>query len=206
VWVVLWADPWVASALPDLGPGWRYLISAALTATVLEFVLQVLLGWPRITVRWEEKGRPIPITTIGARMTRRKPDSQVFVLHVRTSDGGWLGYQLLRALMRFRPALRIRIDQATVVPTAEYGSQVLGQMTVSADNESKGFVVDLGAAPRRPGEWHWADVSWRNNNMPSGLEVNIDYVFDHPSRLVRVLLSAMVRRPSNAKNFQVVGA
>ncbi|TQJ40602.1 hypothetical protein FBY33_2669 [Arthrobacter sp. SLBN-112] len=206
VWVVLWAEPFLESSMPSIDAGWRYLLSAIFTAVVLEVLLQIVFGWPRVDVQWGVKGEDAPIANaLVARVTKRKPDSQVFSLRISAPSGGWLGYQILKLWMLIGVKLQIRIERASVVPSVENSPKVNGLPTVKSDDESKGFCIDLGRAPRRPGQWHWAEVSWRDEATPNGIEINIDYVLHHKNAILRSLLFIFVRKSSNARHFQVVG-
>lgn len=205
-WAVLSLDPWVAATFPNIGPGVRYFVSALVAATVLEALLQLVFGWPRIEVRWYDKRDEVAVDSIVARVTKRNPSTQVFAMRVSAPPSGWLGYQVMRALMRTRPTLQVRIERAGVKPTVESASLMNGKPTVVADDESGGFRVDLGSAPRRAGEWHWADVRWRNVSMPPGMEVNVDVLLYHPNPVMRVVLAVAVWRSIRVRRFQVVGA
>ena len=199
-------DPWVEENLPKLDAGWRYLFSAVVTAAVLESVLQIALGWPTVVIHWEDKDEHVPISDIVARATKRRPDSQAFVLKISTPNGGWLGYQVMRAWMRLGVVLEIRIDRAAIVATVDGSSMTSNQPNVTPDDNSNGVVIELGRAPRRPGKWHWANVRWRVVDMSQGVKVNVDCVLHHQNAFVRFLLLIFVRRSTNVRHFQVVGA
>lgn len=203
IWVVLALDPWVENNLPSLDAGWRYLLSAIAAAIILECLLQLVLGWPRLVVEWEVKDESAPINSIVARGTRRKPNSQVFVLKILTPPGGWLGYQTMKILMRLKVTLQVRIDRAGVVPTVERSSMVGTVPTVTSDAASNGVSIELGTAPRRPGKWHWANVRWEIGNAQDGVDFNVDYVLHHKSRFICMLLRVLVMRSTNVRHFQV---
>lgn len=205
VWVVLAIEPAVADIFPKLDVGWRYLISATATALVLEIVLQVFLGWPRIVVQWSVKAEPTPISSIVARVNKRNRNSQVFVVRVSTPPSGWLGYLILKGWMRLGVTLQIRIDRAAAAPTVDGASRENGIPSIRPDDASRGVVVDLGRPPRRPGEWHWADVRWKAEGEPDGVELNVDYVLHHPNSFLRLLLRIFVWRTTNVRHFQLVG-
>lgn len=203
VWVVLTADPWVAQNLPALNAGWRYALSTIITVLLVEILLQLILGWPRISILWEAKGEAAPISSIVARATRRNPNSQVFVVKVSIPPSGWVSYQALRLLMLFDVTLQIRIDRAGVIPTVENASLNGTAATVTPDLGSHGVTVALGRVPRRPGKWHWGDVRWEVGNASVGVDMNVDCVLHHPWLPVRIILGMLVRRTTNVRHFNV---
>lgn len=203
VWVVLTVDPWVAENLPELNVGWRYTLSTIATVVLLEIVLQLILGWPRISIQWEAKGESAPISSIVARATRRNTNSQVFAIKVLIPPSGWVSYQALKLLMLPDVTLQIRIDRAGAVPTVEKSSLDGTAATVTPDSESHGVAVKLGRAPRRPGKWHWADVRWEVSNATAGVDMNVDCVLHHPKPAVRIILGVLVRRTTNVRHFHV---
>lgn len=203
-WAAISGEPWVEKILPEAGEPLRYLIAAIIAAVVLELLLQLVFGWPRIVIEWADKGESVPISEVVARVRSVNSESQPFTLKVSVPRGGLIGSLLLRWWTR-RARLQIRIDGALVVPTCEYPSKRASVPTVAADDESNGFVVDLGPVPRRSGLWHHATVRWRDESTPEG-DFNIDYVFDHDKRFVGFLLNHLIWRTKNAKQFRVVGA
>ena len=205
VWGAVWMEPWVEQSLPNAGKAIQYLIAALISAFLLELCLQIVFGWPRIKITWSVKGEDAPINEIVARVRNSNPNSQAFSLKISTPPGGWLGYQALRLCMRFGVRLQIRIDRASIVPTCDDSSKVDDVPTIMADNSSHGFVVDLGKAPRRPDQWHSANVRWRNQSTPIGDTFNIDYLFHHDKPLVKFFLNLILRRKTNARFFRVVG-
>lgn len=205
-WSAIWIEPWVEQAFPAFGTPLHYFIAAAIAAVILECILQIVLGWPRIKITWSVKNEDVEIAEIVARMGKRNPSSQVFNLKISTPNGGWLGYQLLRAYMHLGLELHIRVDRALLVPTREDGvSKTDGLPTVLPHDASNGFVVDLGSAPRKPGPWHWADIRWRNEGTPTGDDFNIYYVFHHRNAAVKRLMNCLIWRSKNARKFRVVG-
>lgn len=205
VWGVLAVEPFLEKDLPNLDEGWRYLISAIFAAIILEFLFQTVLGWPRIHVHWTVAAEDAPISEIVARVTKRKTDSQVFSLSISTPSGGWVGYQFLKFLMLLGVTLQIRIEQASLVPSVEKSRKVGERPTVTPDDESKGFSIDLGKVPRCPGQWHWAEVNWRDETSPRGVDFNVDYILHHENAVARIILFTFVRRTTNARTFRVVG-
>lgn len=204
-WVAISIDPWAQKTFPTLGKPLQFLIAAIIAAVVLEVAFQIFIGWPRIHISWRDTNEDVPISEIAARIRRSNSQSQVFSLKISTPSSGWVGYQLLRLYMRRPVQLRVGIERAAVVPTRESASKVGGVPSVDSDDAAHGFTVYLGAAPRRPGPWHWADVRWRDEGTPTDDEFNIDYVLYHDKRLVRLLLNLLVRRSSNVRRFRVVG-
>lgn len=203
IWGVLAVDPWVEVTLPKVEAGWRYLISAVVAATLLELILQLALGWPRIKIQWEDKGESAPISGIVARVSKRKKVSQVFILKVSTPPGGWLGYQIMKLWMRLDVSLQIRIERVAVTPTVERSSLTHNIPSVTPDDESNGVTIKLGSPPRRPGKWHWADVRWEIGELLNGVDVNVDCVLHHRNCIIRWLLWIFVWRSTNVRHFQV---
>lgn len=204
-WGALWIVPWVEETFPTVGRPGGFLIAAVVAAVVLEILLQLIFGWPRIRIEWSVKGEAAPLSEVVARIRPGNSESQVFLLKVSTPSGGWLGYQLLRRCMRGGVQLRIRIERALIVPTCELSSKTEGAIAVTPDDVFNGFNVDLGPAPRRPSLWHWAEVRWRDESTSIGDEFNIDYSFHHERPVVRLILNALVWRSTNANRFRVVG-
>ncbi|MFP3579999.1 hypothetical protein SB659_10500 [Arthrobacter sp. SIMBA_036] len=205
-WGTISIDPWAEQTFPLLGKPIQFLIAAIIAAIILEFLLQVIVGWPRIRVEWRDKAEDAPITEIVARIRQSNSESQVFSLKISAPGGGWLGHQLLKLYTRSGAQLKICIEQASIVPTCELSSKVGGAPSVMPDDSSNGFTVELGKAPRRPGPWHWAEVRWRDESTPVGDEFNIDYVFQHKNPLVKSLLNVLIWRSKNASCFRVVGS
>lgn len=203
VWIVLAVDPWVTKNLPELNAGWRYALSTIAAVVFMEILLQLILGWPRISIQWEAKGESAPISSIVARATKRNSNSQVFVVKILIPPSGWVSYQALKLLMLFDVTLQIRIDRSGAVPTVEKSSLDGTAATVTPDTGSHGVVVQLGKLPRRPGKWHWADVRWEVSNAAVGVDMNVDYVLHHSNRAVRTILGFLVRRPTNVRYFNV---
>lgn len=199
-------DPWVEQTFPALGKPLQTLVAAIIAAAILEGLLQLLFGWPRINIAWSVEGEDAPILEVVARIRRNSKESQVFNLKISTPAGGWLGYQLLRWYTTSGAQLHIRIERASIVPTCEHSSKADGVPTVVPDDRSNGFIVDLGKAPRKPGHWHWAKVRWRDEATPVGDDFNIDYVIHHPSRFKMFFLNALIWRSKNASRFRVVGS
>lgn len=205
-WSAVWIEPWVEQTFPTVGTPLQYLIAALIAAATLECVLQIVLGWPRIKIVWAVKGEDVEITELRARVRKRNLSTQVFTLKISTPRGGWLGYQLLRAYMHLGVELRIRVERALLVPTREDGgSKSNGLPTVLPHDASNGFTVDLGPAPSKPGPWHWADVRWRNEGTPTGVDFNVYYTFHHKNHIVKHLLNCLIWRSKNASRFRIVG-
>lgn len=205
-WGTIAIEPWAEETFPSLGKPIQFLIAAIIAAVVMEILLQIFLGWPRISVVWSAKGEEAPLSEVVARIRQSNKVSQVFDLKIFTPQGGWIGYQFLRFYTLFGAQLQIRIERAPIVPTCELSSKVGGVPTVVPDDGSNGFIVDLGQAPRRPGLWHWAEVRWRDESTPVGDEFNIDYIIYHENRLVKFFLNALIWRSNNASCFRVVGS
>lgn len=205
-WSAIWIEPWVQAVFPAIGQPLHYFLAAAISAVTLEFILQIVLGWPRVKIMWAVKNEDVEIAEIVARMSERNPNSQVFNLKISTPNNGWLGYQILRGYMRLGLELHIRIDQALLVPTREDGGSKLdGLPAIWPHDASNGFIVELGSAPRKSGPWHWADVRWRNEGTPTGDDFNIYYEFHHRNRTIKRILNCLIWRSKNAQIFRVVG-
>lgn len=134
-WAAIYVEPGVSKLLPTIGEPLQYLIAAFIAAAVLEALLQIVLGWPRIEVEWTDKTEDVPISGIVARIRPANQESQPFALTVSTPSGGWLGYQVLRLWMRLGVRLQIRVESALVVPTCEYPSKRGGVPTVMPDDD-----------------------------------------------------------------------
>lgn len=202
IWVVLAMDPWVERNLPNLDVGWRYALSAIAVAVIAQALIQLFFGWPRLTIHWELKGESAPISSIVARGTARRPDSQPFVVTVLIPPGGWIGSLAMKLITRCNVTLQIRIERAAVVPIVERSSMVGSKPTVVPDPNTNGFIVNLGKAPLRPGKWHWATVRWETSQATPGAEVNVDCVLHHENRAMRTLLG-LVQKKTNVNQFHV---
>lgn len=203
-WAAIYVEPTVSAILPTIGAPLQYFIAALLAAAVLEVALQLLFGWPRIAVTWSVKGEEGPISEVIARIRPASSESQVFTLKVSVPKGGWLGRLALRSAIRPGVLLRIRIEQASVVPTTESSYKESGVPTTIPDDETNGFIVDLGRPPR-PGPWHWAEVRWRDESTPRDDDFNVLCSFQHPKPFKQFLLNLFIRRSMNARKFRVVG-
>lgn len=158
-----------------------------------------------VAMDWAVKGEDAPISEVVARIRRNNSESQVFSLKISTPPGGWIGHWLLRFYTRCGAQLKICVEQASIVPTCELSSKIQGAPSVVPDDDSNGFIIELGRAPRRPGAWQWAEVRWRDESTPVGVEFNIDYVFQHRNRIIEFFLNALIWRSKNARCFRVVG-
>ncbi|NQX28301.1 hypothetical protein HQQ81_13215 [Microbacteriaceae bacterium VKM Ac-2854] len=204
-WAAIYVEPKVSEILPTIGAPLQYLIAALLTAAVLEVTLQLLIGWPRIAVTWSVKGEDGPISEVIARIRPASNESQPFIVKVSVPNGGWLARLALRSAIRPGALLRIRIEQASVVPTTENSYKKNGVPTTIPNDETNGFIVDLGRPPG-PGPWHWAEVRWRDESTPRGDDFNILCTFQHPKPSKQFLLNLFIRRSMNARKFRVVGS
>lgn len=208
-WIALWIDPWTQETFPMLPVPVRFLMAAIIAAVTLEFLLQVLIGWPRINIEWTDRAENAPLSEIRAKIRESTSESQPFHFEVAAASGGWLGHQILKLYFRAETTLHIQIERALIVPTCEHSSRAgtgPGRvLTVTADDSLNGFAVLLGRAPHRPSVWHFADVRWRDESTPIGSEFRIYYRIHHTKWFVRVLLNLLVRRTSNAQFFRVVG-
>lgn len=196
-------EPLFEQVFPYLNQVIRFFLCAAASALLLEFVLVVLFGWPRITIVWELKDETV--RALVARFSPRKPSSQPFNFKVEATNCGWLGYKLLRLLLGKDSELRVAIDRAQLFPICEQSSQTLGRPAVLSQESIGGFGVRLGELPELPGPWHYAIVRWENRGTPSGEEFNVRYKFENPSNVRRWILNRIVRRPNNASSFQQSG-
>lgn len=203
-WAALYVEPTVSEILPNAGAPLQYLLAALFTAVVLEFALQLFFGWPRISVTWGVKGEEAPISEVLARIRPGSAESQVFTLKIAVPAGGWLGQLILRSAILPGTQLVVGIEQASIVPTTENSFKAGGIPTVVADDEAKGFAIELGKTPK-PGPWHWAEVRWRDESTPRDDEFNISCSFQHPKPSTQFLLNMFIRRSTNARKFRVVG-
>lgn len=203
-WVVLIADPWLQTSLPNLGPGWRYAASALITALILECVLQFAFGWPRVNVCWVDNTTPAPVRSIYLTNYEYKDATQTLTLRISTARCGWLGRKYLKMVLGNESTLRICVDQATIKPTVDDCSYNGKVPAFSADADSKGFNIRLGPSPKRDGNWHWGYIFWTDVRLPENTEVNIDYLIVHPKSLNQFLLK-FIRVSSNADSIQVSG-
>lgn len=204
VWVVSFLDPFVEQVLPKLGLGFRYLLSALVSAFVLEVVLQLVFGWPKLTIRWVEQGEPVaPRRELIARMTLRKKVTGVVRLNVTASSDGWLGHFLLRVIVGGGSVLRVELNESSLRPFVDGSSERNDADTVVPNDGTHGFDVDLGPVPRRAGEWHWARVRWEADAIPDDVPFNIYLSLHHESR-VRRLLMMFVIKSSNVRLLRVI--
>ncbi|VXB74286.1 hypothetical protein [Pseudoclavibacter sp. 8L] len=195
----------MSETLKAIPEPWPFLVAALMAALVLEILVQVFLGWPRLKIEWVDKADDAVLASIVVRITKRRPDSQVFALKITSIGGGWLGYLLLRGLMTMRVQLQVRVDRVDLVPTCESTSFCADLPTIRAEDSFHGFIVDLGRAPKRPELWHYADVRWRNISTPTREEFNVDYVFHHRCPVVKFLLNLVIWRSKAVKHLRVVG-
>lgn len=203
-WAAIFVEPTVSEILPTVGAAAQYAVSALFTAFVLEVLLQLFFGWPTIAVTWIDKSEEVPISEVAARIRPGSSESQPFRLKVSVPPGGWLSRLVLVRAIRSGVKLGISIEQAAVVPTRENSYKLNGVLTVTPDDASKGFVVDLGRPPK-PGPWHWADVRWRDESTPRDDEFNIVCSFQHANPTTQFFLNTFIRRSTNARKFRVIG-
>lgn len=203
-WAAIYVEPTVSEILPTIGAPAQYFIAALLTAAVLEVVLQLIFGWPTIAVTWNVKGEEGPISEVIARIRPASSESQPFTLKVSVPNGGWLARLALRSAISPGVLLQIGIERASVVPTTENSYKANGVPTTVPDDQTNGFLVDLGRPPG-PGPWHWAEVRWRDESTPTDDGFNILCSFRHPKPFQQLLLNLSIRRSMNARKFRVVG-
>lgn len=180
---VLALDPWVEQAFPDLPAALRYAVTAVPEVILLEVILQIIFGWPRIDVRWTEHDDAASVSSLVLRANRRTKVAQSVDLSVHASTSGWVGHQILRLWMRAGVMLRIMADEAPISPAVERSSKRDNVATVHPADDTHGVDVQLGPAPRRAGSWHWAEVRWNVTDFPSpDSDFNIDYRLVVPNR------------------------
>lgn len=203
-WGVVAVDPWTSKYLPGWDPVWRYFVGALVAALVLEILLQIVLGRPGVQLHWEVKGDPItPTSQLVVKMSRTTLATQAVELRILSRDSGWVSYVLLRMVCHADVRLEVRLDQSSLRPVVERSSEPANVPSVVAVNASHGFVVDLGRAPRRSGQWHEADMRWESPHPLDNIEYNVDYVFTHDRLIVRLLL-LFWRRDSNVQSVRVI--
>jgi hypothetical protein len=203
VWGVLAVDPWVQQTFPDLPTGWRYAISAVCQVLILEVVLQLAFGWPRIDLRWMAHGDATPLRALVLNASRRTKVAESIDLELQVPTTGWLGHQLLRASMRWGVILRIRADEAPIDPSVERSSQRDGAAAVRPSTTTHGVDIELGPAPIRPGSWHWAEIKWTVTDFPDG-EFNIEYQLYVPDKPGLTWLLHLIRVQRSAQTIRVV--
>jgi hypothetical protein len=205
VWAVLALDPWVAQVFPDLPAGLRYGISAIPQALVLEAILQIAFGWPRIDVHWCEHGETKPLSSLVLRANRRTKAAQSLDVDIQAATTGWIGHQLLRWWMRSGVTLRIRADEAPISPAVERSSKRGNIAAVRPADYSRGFDVELGVVPKRPGAWHWGEVRWSVIDFPNpDADFNLVYELHAPARPVLSWLLRFTWVRLDAKTIRVV--
>jgi hypothetical protein len=106
--------------------------------------------------------------------------------------------------MRFRPRLAILIDTAPMTPEVKSSRLRKDAATVTANSDTHGYDIYLGDALKRPGEWHWATVTWTCDELHEDATFNIDYRWVHERWWVRVLLWLCIRRPSNVNEIRMI--
>ncbi|GAA5037569.1 hypothetical protein ACFQRL_14280 [Microbacterium fluvii] len=203
-WGVLGLDEQLEAVLSSWPLPARYALAAVVGALILEVVLAFVVGPPRIQVDWTEPGNPRDLTEILVRPSARRPSTGVFGIDVEIPHTSVIGMLILRALMAFRPTLSIRIDTAPMTPDVKSSRVRDNAATITANDGTHGFDVDLGAALSRPGHWHEAKVIWTCDELRDDTTYNIDYRWVHRSLLVRLLLWTCVRKRRNVDVVRMV--
>lgn len=206
-WSVTWIEPQVGKFMTDVNPAVTFLISALLAAVILEILLQVVCGWPRLNIEWSEKNIQVPIADIDARFNPKTSSCQPFRLDLMLPEQGWLGFQILKWLLTKGVTLEVSIQTVSVFPTCEFSSKLSkGDLpAVRSIDRLRGFSITLDDFPSRPGRWHHADVRWRKEGEPGGDGFNIDYHLHHENWRIKLLSRLLVRCTSNAHSFRVIG-
>jgi hypothetical protein len=203
-WAVVALDPWLGEQLPRVPELLRWGLSALVCAVLLEIVLVVAVGRPRLFIHWSVYGDPADIHQIVAKVSANHPESELFNFKLALSRRTWLGGWVLRGLLKGRTQLRVLLTQAELIPTVE-GSSYEGEVpAVIADRRTKGVSTRLINPPKRPGEWRWAEVRWEATSFPESSTTNIDYELFHPSRRMRLLLKLCIGVSSNVDTVRVI--
>lgn len=207
-WIVVWADPWTAKTFPTFPVSLRYLLSAVIAALVIEILMQIIFGWPHIDIRWRDEAQKseVEIREICAHIRPSNPNSQAFELNVSSKSNGFFGRFFLKQISKNGTKIHIKIVTASVVPTRETSSKIGGNPAVEELAEHGGFSILLGDPPRRPGEWHFAKVRWRNESTQFNIGFNVDYVLENSSCKAKNFLFKLVRISSNVDQFRIVGS
>lgn len=203
-WGVLAVDPLLETLLPTWPLLVRYLLGVLVGALVLEFVIAVFLGVPRVHVRWFVPGDPKPLSSIDITTTRRAKASGPFTVKVLIPPTGWLGRWSLRKLLVPELVLRIKVQTAPLRPFVDDSDEYNEFPTVLPNDETRGFDIDLGSALPRVGEWRWAEVRWDLTHVPENSEFTVEYEWHHPRTLIRGLIAALVRKPDMVETLRVI--
>lgn len=204
VWGVVAVDPTVAVTFPNWPDAVRYFVVAAVGALLLEGILAIVFGVPRIQVQWFAGGDGEELRDIDIATTRRAMASIPHTVKVSIPRTGWLGQFALWAFVPSGSVMRIRVPNAPVEPSVESSDDYDSFPTVAADDASRGFVIHLGSDRPRIGEWRWGEVRWKLTRLPEEPgKWNIDHVLDHPNWFRRVLIKVFIRKPRLVKKLRV---
>lgn len=204
VWGALCVDDTVKTMFPTLPDGVRYFAAAMVGALVLELVIAIVLGVPRVQVQWFAGGDGEELQMIDIASTRRAMASGPYTVKVVIPYTGWLGRIALWAFVPRGSLMRIRVPNAPVKPFVENADEYDSLPTVTADDSSRGFVINLGSDRPRSGEWRWAEVRWQLTRLPEEPgKYNIDHVLDHPNLFRRLLIKLFIRKPRLVKKLRV---
>ncbi|MCP1428179.1 hypothetical protein J3D45_000677 [Microbacterium foliorum] len=197
-------DPLLEALLPTWPLLLRYLLGVVVGALLLEFAIATILGVPRVQVRWFVPGDPKPLNSIDIATTRRAMASGPFTVKVLIPPTGLLGRWSLRKLLLPGLVLRVKVLNAPLRPFVDDSDEYNEFPTVTPNDETRGFDIDLGSALPRVGEWRWAEVRWDLTHLPENSEFIVDYEWDHPRKLIRRLIIALVRKPDLVETLRVI--
>lgn len=205
-WATFWAEPWT-DRLTWLPEPLRFLLAAVVAALVLEVLLQIVGGWPKIRIEWRDPNDSVPLQEIRANFRKSTSSSQVFKVVISAPPGGWLGHQLLRLLMRADLTLLIQVQKASITPNRESSSddERGSGKAITPDDSLCGFRVRLGAAPQYSGPWHYGEVRWRAEVALPQDQFPINYLLHHEKKFIRFAMNLVIRRSSNVNYFRAAG-
>jgi hypothetical protein len=204
-WGVIALDPTLAEWFPDTPSLVRYLVAVLVGALLLELLIAVVLGVPRVHVQWFSPHDPQPLEKLDIESTRRMMTSGPLHLKVVIPPAGWIGRGLRRWLLGSRVQLRIKLPNAPLDPFVDDSSEDADAFPmVKPNDQTCGFDIGLSTSLPRAGDWVWADVRWKLTKIPAGGVFDVQYEWHHPNTAKKWLIAVVVRKPRLLTTLRVI--
>lgn len=206
-WAVSGIEPHLEDCIPQTPEFMRVLIAAVIAGLILEFILQILIGYPRINIEWTERGDHNTLSELAARIRPSNRESQLFTLKVSVATGGWMSEKMIKWLLFRDLEAHIEVHGIMAESMVESSSRTSlnGNSAVLPDSAGTGFKIALGNPPSSAGLWRWADVRWVDGGSLPGSEFGINYSFLHPNAKKALIANTLFSVRSKTKKFRISG-
>ena len=200
----LYIEPWVEAVLSSAPTAVHYIVSALIAGALVVLLFEVVLGIPRIDVRWREQRLNAQLTQLIIRHERRTNKSQKFDISLAPAEMGFGAFRVAHALLAAtKPSLVISIGVAPErIAVLSYEPKSQPRLEPHADGIN--LSVDLSLPLPRLGRWIWGVVQWTLDGELSGeTTFPISYKLEHPNPWIQRLLNLVIRIQPNVHKLHI---